>query len=187
VTFAARGRHIGRYGGNADQFSNLNNANLIGGAQPIFLNLPGFNGFVRGYDYNSIDPSVECPPSFQATGSCPVLDRLIGSRVASTSVEMRIPLFAPAGLGIIPTNFLPVDIVPFADAGIAWAGNDRAELRFVTGDDLRSNRSRVPVVSAGVSTRINLLGFAVIEAYYARPFQRPDRNWVLGFQFAPGW
>jgi hypothetical protein len=186
LTFAARGLHIGRYGGNADQFSNLNNASFFG-AQPIFLNLPGFNGFVRGYDYNSIDPARECPSSFQSTGSCPVLDRLIGSRVASTSVEMRIPVLGPAGLGIIPTNFLPIDIVPFADAGIAWAGNDRAELRFVTGDDLRSNASRIPVVSAGVSARINLLGFAVIEAYYARPFQRPDRNWVMGFQFAPGW
>jgi Tol biopolymer transport system component len=186
VTFAARGLHVGRYGGNADEFSNLNSASFFG-AQPIFLNLPGFNGFIRGYDYNSINPDVECPQAFLANGSCPVLDRLIGSRVASTSIEMRIPLLAPAGLGLIPTNFLPVDIVPFADAGLAWAGNQRADLRFVTGSSLRENAARIPVVSAGVSARINLLGFAVVEAYYARPFQRPDRNWVMGFQFAPGW
>ena len=186
VTFAARGLHIGRYGGNADQFSTFSNNTSVFGAQPIFLNVPGFNGFVRGYDYNNIDPTVECP-AYQKTGSCPVLDRLIGSRVASASIEARIPLLAPAGLGIIPTNFLPIDIVPFADAGMAWAGNRQAELRFVTGDALRTTTARVPVVSAGVSARINLLGFAVIEAYYARPFQRPDRNWVMGFQFAPGW
>jgi hypothetical protein len=110
VTFAARGLHVGRYGGNADEFSNLNSATFFG-AQPIFLNLPGFNGFIRGYDYNSINPDVECPQAFLANGSCPVLDRLIGSRVASTSIEMRIPVLAPAGLGLIPTNFLPVDIV----------------------------------------------------------------------------
>ena len=187
VTLAARGLHIGRYGGNADQFSTLYNTSFFG-AQPLFLNLPGFNGFVRGYDYNSINPDVECPAATTTSQSCPVLDRLIGSRVASASVEARIPLLAPAGLGIIPTNFLPVDIVPFADAGIAWAGNARADLRFVTDKErLRTSSERIPVVSAGVSARINLLGFAVIEAYYARPFQRPDRNWVLGFQFAPGW
>jgi outer membrane protein assembly factor BamA len=102
------------------------------------------------------------------------------------SVEARIPLLAPRARAH-PTNFLPVDIVPFADAGLAWAGNQRADLRFVTGSSLRENAARIPVVSAGVSARINLLGFAVVEAYYARPFQRPDRNWVMGFQFAPGW
>jgi len=185
VTLAARGLHIGRYGGQADQFSSFNNAGLFG-AQPLFLNVPGFNGFVRGYDINNISPA-ECG-SGDVTGSdCPVIDRLVGSRVAAASIEARIPLLAPAGLGIIPTNFLPIDIVPFADAGIAWAGNRQADLRFVTGEALRTSTARVPVVSAGVSARINLLGFAVIEAYYARPFQRPDRNWVLGFQFAPGW
>ena len=187
VTLAARGLHIGRYGGNADQFTSLFANNGAFGAQPLFLNVPGFNGFVRGYDFNNINPNVECPPSFQATGSCPVIDRLVGSRVSAASIEMRVPLLAPAGLGLIPTNFLPIDIVPFADAGLAWAGNQQARLRFLTGEELRTNTARVPVFSAGVSARINLLGFAVIETYYARPFQRPDRNWVLGFQFAPGW
>ncbi len=188
VTLAARGLHIGRYGGNADQFTSLFANNGFYGAQPLFLNVPGFNGFVRGYDYNNINYNVECGAGGATAQECPIVDRLVGSRVAAVSVEARIPLLAPAGLGIIPTNFLPVDIVPFADAGIAWAGNARADMRFVTdAETLRSTPARVPVVSAGVSTRINLLGFAVIEAYYARPFQRPDRNWVLGFQFAPGW
>jgi hypothetical protein len=155
------------------------------GAQPLFLNLPGFNGFVRGYDYNSIDPTVECP-AFQNTQRCPVLERLIGSRVASASLEMRVPLLAPAGLGLIPTNFLPIDIVPFADAGIAWAGNDRAELRFVTGDNLRANVSRIPVVSAGVSARINLLGFAVVETYYARRSSAPTGTGCSASSSPPG-
>jgi hypothetical protein len=42
-------------------------------------------------------------------------------------------------------------------------------------------------VSTGISARVNLLGYAVIEAYYAHPFQRPGRNWVYGIQLAPGW
>jgi hypothetical protein len=38
-----------------------------------------------------------------------------------------------------------------------------------------------------VSARANLFGYAVVEVYYAHPFQRPDKSWVLGFQLAPGW
>jgi hypothetical protein len=26
-----------------------------------------------------------------------------------------------------------------------------------------------------------------MEAYAAHPFQRPKKNWVWGFQLAPGW
>jgi len=43
-----------------------------------------------------------------------------------------------------------------------------------------------PVFSAGASARMNLLGSAVIELYYAYPFQR-DIGWEFGFQLAPGW
>jgi hypothetical protein len=43
------------------------------------------------------------------------------------------------------------------------------------------------VVSAGLSTRLNLLGYAVLEIYYAYPFQRPEKGWHFGFNLAPGW
>jgi hypothetical protein len=43
------------------------------------------------------------------------------------------------------------------------------------------------VFSAGLSARANLFGYAVFEVYYAHPFQRPNKSWVLGFQLAPGW
>ena len=46
---------------------------------------------------------------------------------------------------------------------------------------------RIPVVSAGISARINLFGYAVLETYYAKPFQRPDHKPLFGFQLAPGW
>jgi hypothetical protein len=45
----------------------------------------------------------------------------------------------------------------------------------------------VPVVSAGLSARVLLGGFAVLHFYYAKPFQRPDEDWVTGFIIAPGW
>ena len=51
------------------------------------------------------------------------------------------------------------------------------------------SRSRLAPVrrSAGLSARILLGGFAVLQFYYAKPFQRPDEDWVTGFVIAPGW
>ena len=46
---------------------------------------------------------------------------------------------------------------------------------------------RIPVFSTGVSFRFNLMGYVIMEAYLAHPFQRPTKNWVWGFQLAPGW
>jgi len=46
---------------------------------------------------------------------------------------------------------------------------------------------RTPVVSSGLSARFNVLGYAILEAYVAHPFQRPGKNWLWGFQLVPGW
>jgi hypothetical protein len=46
---------------------------------------------------------------------------------------------------------------------------------------------RIPVMSTGVSARVNFLGYMIFEAYLAHPFQRPGKSWVWGFQLAPGW
>ena len=46
---------------------------------------------------------------------------------------------------------------------------------------------RTPVASGGISARANLFGYAVLELFYAKPFQRPDKGWVFGWQLAPGW
>jgi hypothetical protein len=43
------------------------------------------------------------------------------------------------------------------------------------------------VMSTGVTSRLNLFGFAILEVYYARPFQRPGRSGVWGWALQPGW
>jgi hypothetical protein len=43
------------------------------------------------------------------------------------------------------------------------------------------------VFSSGVSARFNLFGFAVLEAFWVKPYQRPTRGGFWGFQLAPGW
>ena len=181
ITFAFRALHYGRYGRDAEDSTRL---------YPIYL---GNAQFVRGYDYNTINTS-ECfsatsssTPNSAATSTCPIFDRLLGSRIGVASAEIRIPLLGVEGLGLIHTNIIPVEIAPFVDAGVAWDQNNRPDFRFVTGDEARTTAARVPVVSAGISARINLFGYAVLETYYAYPFQRPDKKAHFGFQLAPGW
>ena len=174
VTFAFRGMHYGRYGRNAEDSLRL---------APLYA---GYGTLIRGYDVaNNIEPG-ECGTTGNA-GRCPVFDRLVGSRLAIANAELRIPLLGPEGLGIIRTNLIPVEIAPFFDAGVTWSRGQSPDLQFLSGDAARSAAGRVPVFSTGVAARINVLGFAVVEAFYAYPFQRPDKGAHFGFQLAPGW
>ena len=166
VTLAWRGVHFGRYFGDSDDPTKV---------RPIFMGDPSL---VRGYQAESFDLN-ECTPT--PRDDCPEFNRLIGSRIAVLNAELRIPLFGTPELGIFETSFLPVEIAPFVDAGVAWSGDESAELRFA-----RNSADRVPVVSTGISTRINLFGALIVEAFYAYPFQR-ETGWVGGFQLAPGW
>ncbi len=168
-TFAFRGMHYGRYGSGAED-QRLN---------PLFV---GFPSLIRGYDAQSFEIS-ECGPQFGTTGQCPPFDRLVGSRLAVLNAELRIPLFGPAGVGVLGGGILPIEIAPFFDAGVAWTRAEEPTLTWGRGDEMQ----RIPVFSAGLSTRVNLFGMFVVDFFYARPFQRPDRGGVFGWQLAPGW
>jgi Omp85 superfamily domain/WD40-like Beta Propeller Repeat len=168
LTVAFRGLHYGRYGTDSQN-------DRLG---PLFVGQPTL---IRGYDPNSFSPD-ECQAVPGSTDQCPQYTRLSGSRIAVANAELRIPLFGTDQLGLIRFPFLPTEISPFFDAGVAWSGGDPASFRFD-----RTTSDRVPVFSTGVSARINLLGFAVAEVYWAHPFQRPGRSSYIGFQLAPGW
>jgi Tol biopolymer transport system component len=188
-TLAFRGMHYGRYGQDAES-SRL---------WPLFL---GDENYIRGYGYNSFDAD-EC---LQTTlSSCPVFDRLFGSRVIVANAEFRIPFFGTPEFGLINFPFLPLEISPFFDAGVAYAGGQNPDFRFsrsgsssaptdCTNPAATDGTSqfivcteRIPVFSTGVSFRANVMGYLIFEAYMAHPFQRPNKNWVWGFQLAPGW
>jgi Tol biopolymer transport system component len=168
VTFAFRGMHYGRYGSGSetDRIS------------PLFVGDPTL---VRGYAAESFDPS-ECSTTAPTDNGCPEFERMLGSRVAVANFEMRIPLFGTERFGLINFPFLPTELAPFVDAGVAWTGTESARFAFE-----RNTTDRVPIVSAGVAARINILGYAVGEVYWAKPFQRPGVGWQFGFQLIPGW
>jgi len=165
VTVAVRGLHCGRHGQNTDD-SRLT---------PQFL---GNGVLMRGYSFFSFDP-LECGPQTQ---NCPVFDRLIGSRVAVASLEVCYPLLGTEQLSLINFPYLPTDLVGFVDGGVAWTESEDSVWEFA-----RESSERIPVFSTGVSARVNVLGFAVLEIMYVSPFQRPDKGAHFEFQLSPGW
>jgi len=177
ITFAVRGLHFGRYGNNLDP--NRTTAAI----QPYFL---GYETFVRGYSYESFN-AAECQASALAivgmsTSGCPSFDRLFGHRLAVANAEIRLPVVGTSQFGFLNFSALPTELFAFADGGFAWNDNDELDYRFV-----RSDSEKVPVFSTGVGARVNILGFMILEIYYAQPFQRPNKGSHWGFSLAPGW
>ena len=155
ITLAFRGLHFGRYGGDSDD--------------PLLSEMYlGSYGLVRGYDYGSFE-AVECGVN---VNSCPVLDQLFGTRLGIVSAEMRAPL-----IGLFQPDRMyggvPVEVVAFADAGIAWTKN----IKF---------SDRDPVRSVGAGLRFNAFGYLIGEVNYVKPIDRPDRGWIWQFSFTPG-
>jgi hypothetical protein len=171
LTLAMRGLHYGLYGKDAE-------SDRIGA---LFI---GDGSLVRGYSYDSFSANdcVSSGSGSLAGSTCPQFDRLVGSRIALASAELRIPLFGTEGFGLIASPLPPIEIAPFVDAGVAWTKSSGPAWNFGS-----ASGDRTPVVSTGIASRVNLFGFAVFEVYYAHPFQRPGRSGVWGFVLQPGW
>jgi outer membrane protein assembly factor BamA len=112
----------------------------------------------------------------------PQIERLFGSKVAAAKAELRLPLLGNGEVGLISFPWLPTTLVGFLDAGVAWTQADWPLLAWTTDPS-----PRVPVFSAGGAVRFNLLGAAVLEIYFAWPFQRPGVNGSWGFMVTTGW
>ncbi|HEU5260449.1 MAG TPA: BamA/TamA family outer membrane protein [Gemmatimonadales bacterium] len=160
-TLAARVLHYGRYGSGAADPR----------LSPLFL---GYPSLVRGYDIGSFSAS-ECPTD---SPSCPVFDRLLGSRLLVGNVELRFPLLGVLHAGSGYYGAFPIEMALFADGGVAWT--DRENASFFGGD-------RRPVTSAGAALRLNLFGFAIGELDVVRPFDRPGKGWYVHLSLTPGY
>jgi len=169
ITFAFRGFFYGRTGRDAES----------GRVRPLFL---GDETLMRGYSFGSFSTNECSITSTTPQGSCPEFSRLLGSRIGVFNAELRIPLLGVPQFGLINFPYFPTEIAPFVDAGVAWSNTGPTSFRFA-----RNTPDRVPVVSTGVTARVNLFGYMVLEAYYAYPFQRPLKGAHFGFQLVPGW
>ncbi len=164
-TLAFRAMHYGRYLKDAD------NDRL----SPLYL---GYETLVRGYTAGSLT-NAELQV---VNGRVPEYDRLLGSRLAVVNAEVRFPLFGTTDYGLVDFAYLPTELVAFFDGGVAWYANDPPKLKWAT-----NSTERIPVFSAGVAVRVNVLGALVGQVYMAFPFQRPQKTTQFGFVIAPGW
>jgi outer membrane protein assembly factor BamA len=146
----------------------------------------GYGYLIRGYEANS----------FYKNGSATTaggfdINQLVGSRVAVANFEVRLPFTGPAKLAQIESKFLFSDLNMFFDIGMAYDSDSKIAFHKkpgVVGTGSGAYLERVPAMSAGISLRVNVFGYFVLEPYYAIPFQRTDVNaGVFGLVFAPGW
>lgn len=189
VTFAVRSYNTLRIGKDADRL------------YPMYL---GYPYLIRGYESNSIYKST----SAQSSESFDI-NQLTGSKIAVFNFEVRLPFTGPKKLAAIPSKFLFSDLNLFFDAGLAWTNDTRVKFKSeptYTSEPLlddngvpvkddkgnpvtyQATTERVPAMSVGISVRVNVFGYFVLEPYYAIPFQRKDvKTGVFGLTFAPGW
>jgi hypothetical protein len=162
VTIAVRALHFGRYGrdGEHQQLADL---------------YAGHQEFVRGYPLGSFDDLSDCADR-DAGGTCAAFNNLRGSRLAVFNLEVRAPL---VGLfkGEIEYGRVPIDVVGFFDAGLAWS---QTALPSLVGG------TREIVRSAGVAARVNAFGFLIVEVAASRPLDRPTRGWQWQVGFKQG-
>jgi outer membrane protein assembly factor BamA len=109
---------------------------------------------------------------------------LLGNRIAVVSFEVRLPLSGPKKIAPMKSNFFFADIAAFFDAGLAWNNNNQITLRWKP----TNANQRIPIMSTGISLRVNVFGAIILEPYYAFPLQFGGlKNPVFGLNFLPGW
>ncbi len=160
VTIAARVMHYGRYGSGSEDPR----------LYPLFL---GYPELVRGYDTGSFSAS-EC--GVQSNGSCPVFDRMLGSRLLVGNLEVRAPLLGLFGKRNL-YGPIPVEIGAFFDAGVAW---DSASKPALFGGDRALNKS------TGATARVNVFGIAVVQVDWVKPLDRPGKKPFFEFNLLTG-
>jgi outer membrane protein assembly factor BamA len=112
------------------------------------------------------------------------VNQLLGDQIAVTSFEIRLPFTGPERLTVLKSNYFYTELALFADAGLAWDSQNSPVFRWKPQDAYQ----RIPVVSTGVSLRVNLFGMLIIEPFYAIPFQLGGlKSAYIGVNFLPGW
>ena len=192
VTFAGRLYMYGRFGGNVDANSSI---------YPLYL---GYPFYIRGYESQTFYSG-----SNKARTNNFTINDLSGQRLAMANFEIRLPFTGPEKLSAIKSKIFFSELNFFCDAGLAWSQGDKIEfktnptlLKSVqatdgngvpetdgTGNPIFVNTySKVPAFSTGVSLRVNLFGYFILEPYLAWPINRTDIGKpVFGLGFTPGW
>ena len=149
----------------------------------LFQLFAGQGFFIRGYDANSFyrnGATATRPGEFD-------INQLVGTRLAVANFEVRLPFTGPKKLAAIESKMLFSDLNLFFDMGLAYDNDSKVAFRS-TPRTINGVLERIPATSVGVSLRVNVFGYFILEPYYAIPFQRKDiGTGLFGLTFAPGW
>ncbi|MTB52889.1 PD40 domain-containing protein [Lewinella sp. W8] len=175
-TVALRALHYGRYGGNGNDLF------------PLYLGSPWY---IRGLQANNIVPILE------ANGRN--INELIGSKLLVGNLEVRVPFTGPKPLALVKSGILFSDLNLFVDGGVAFTEfsqfngpvftldrNGEPLINEVTGEPFIARPGVMPIVTAGVSARVNVFGSVIVEPYLARPLLEGG-TWQFGLNLLPGW
>jgi len=175
VTFAVRLYGYGRFGNSQ-------------GLYPLYV---GYPFLIRGYEAQTFYNNGNGKPSNGFT-----IDQLSGTRTAVANFEVRLPFTGPEKLSAIKSKFLFTELNFFFDAGLAWSAGNQVKFQMApdrigtdaNGNGVYNTNQRVPALSTGISLRINIFGYFVLEPYAAIPLNRNDVSKpVIGIGFTPGW
>lgn len=167
LSFAVRGFHYGRYGGNS------------GRLYPLYI---GYDYYIRGYSYSTVRQNENATNTNNLD-----INTLTGDKMLIANAEVRFPFTGPKRLTLIKSGYLYSDLVLFADAGLAynsstpWSKNTQVKWNWKPQSD-----GRIPVYSLGMSLRINMFGYAILEPYIAMPFQQTNADYTFGLSITGG-
>ncbi len=205
VSFAFRGIYVGRHGATKD----------IENLYPLYPLYLGYTYYMRGYAYSTVDKENAAQADNTINNNM-----LIGDNMGIFNAEIRLPFTGGETLALFSSRLLYSDLILFFDAGLTWKRLSTVNFSWdykeewktqVNTNDINENENmermenieqmavdipeykdyRIPVYSAGVSLRINLFSYLILEPFYAFPFQlkhKENRSGVFGLHIASfGW
>lgn len=159
----------------------------VNSVYPFYI---GQMGFVRGYG-SLFNGASDLLNDYDIA-----FGQVLGSKVLMGSGEIRMPFTGPKQLSLIGSKYLISDLALFYDAGVSFdefsylrdgfdvgvtqVGSDGIPLNVI------ENRKPAVLMSAGISMRVNVLGYLIAEPYFAVPIQEGARG-SFGLNIIPGW
>lgn len=167
LTLAFRSYNYGRWGEGASN----------GMVAPLYI---GYPWLIRGYQRMVRDIS-----GFENSNGNFGIDNFFGNKMFVTNFEVRIPFSGPGSIFLIKSDILFTDLNIFFDGGLVLDNDSRLASDWVH----PGPGERVPMFSYGISLRLNLFGYAVIEPFYAVPVINGSGigKGSFGVNLSPGW
>src|SRR6185437_7406412 len=151
----------------------------FGNTGNLYQNYLGYPFLIRGYEAQTFYNGNGRTPTNNFT-----IDQLSGNNIAVANFEVRLPFTGPERLSKFKSKFLFTELNLFFDAGLAWNSGDKVEFKSnptiegtktvvdgngnpvldASGNPVKATvYSRIPVTSAGISIRVNVFGYFVLE------------------------